>query len=121
MITYVSFKKERITGVCVLLKKNRTGHLKLVGVDHETAGNDFTYFNIAYYNPIMDAIFEKIKRLYFGQGMHEAKIRRGCKNTNVYLYYNPLNRIKKILSKSWFSLQSMHNKRKLLAEPREPG
>jgi predicted N-acyltransferase len=114
--TYVSFKKEKITGVCVLLKKNRIGYLKLVGIDRELAGNDFTYFNLAYYKPIRDAITANLKRLCFGQGVHETKIRRGCRNTNVYLYYKSFNKIKNNLSKFWFFLQSTHNQRKVVAK-----
>ncbi len=110
---YVSFKKDRLTGVKVLLKRNKVSYMRLIGIDHEMAGNDFTYFNIGYYRPIMDAISDKIKRLYYGPAMYEMKARRGCRTSDLYIYYKSFNKIKYIGIRPWFIFLSMWYKNKL--------
>jgi hypothetical protein len=95
VVSYVSFGRDMITGVCILLKTNKIGHIPMVAVNHEKAGNDRTYFNIFLYRPITDAISDQIRRQYFGRGMYELKARRGCVTKNLYIYYKSLNSLKK--------------------------
>jgi len=106
-VFYISLKKGVITGVSILMKRQKTGYGLLLGIDHEIAGNDFTYFNIAYYRPIMDAISEGMTRLYFGPAMYQSKISRGCKTDNVSLYYKPYQRITDIHVRIWFKIFSL--------------
>ena len=112
-VIYVSFKKDRLTGVKVLLKRNNVGYMPLIGIDHEMAGNDFTYFNMCFYRPIMDAISDETKRLYCGLGMYELKARRGFKTSNLYIYYKSFNKTKNICTKPWFIFLSIWYKNKL--------
>lgn len=106
VVIYISVKKDNLTGVCILLKRNEVGYASFVGVDHAFAGNDATYFNIMYYNPIMEAISYKTKKLYFGLGMYELKARRGCKVSDAYVFYKSFNKIKNIAIKPWFDFHS---------------
>ena len=121
VVFYTSFKRGIITGLCILFKRNRTGYLSIVGVDHEKTGNDFTYFNIAYYRPIADAISDKISRLYYGRAMYELKARRGCKTNNVYVYCRSFNKIGNIAVKPWFAFLSMWYKNKLPRRVKKAG
>lgn len=107
VVIYVSIKKDRLTGVCVLLKRNKVGYLSVIGVDREMAGNDFTYFNIGYYRPIMDAISDKTTRMYVGVAMYKLKARRGCKVSNTYVFYKSFNKIKNFIVKPWFDFHSL--------------
>jgi predicted N-acyltransferase len=102
-VIYVAFKDGRIIGTCYLLKRGKTGFVHMAGVDHEASGNDFTYFNLCYYRPIMDAISGNIKRLFFGREMYELKMRRGCKTSNTYIYYKPYGRLTYPFVKLWFA------------------
>jgi len=113
VLFYVSLKKGIITGVSILMKRQKTGYGFILGVDHEMAGNDFTYFNIAYYRPIMDAISEGMTRLHFGTAMYESKISRGCKMDNISFYYKPFHRLNNIPTKFWFTVFSSWMKYKL--------
>jgi predicted N-acyltransferase len=112
-VIYVARKKGQLTAVSLFLKRNRVGFMPVVGVDHELSGNDFTYFNIAYYRPIMDAISDRMKRLYLGKAMYELKARRGCKLMPTYLYYRTFNRFTNLAVKPWFALLSARYKRKI--------
>jgi len=105
-VFYVSFKEGVITGVCILLKRNKTGYLAMVGIDHKMAGNDFTYFNIAYYRPIMDAILNQTDRLYYGRGFYRLKAKRGCVTKKIYMYYKSFNGFRNIAVRLWFAFIS---------------
>jgi predicted N-acyltransferase len=118
VILYVSLKKGTITGVGVLLKRRKIAYALMLGIDHEMSGNDFTYFNIAYYRPIMDAISERMARLYFGIGMYRPKISRGCETKNVSFYYKPYHSLKRLPVKLWFAVFSSWMKYKLLKATR---
>ena len=89
------------------------------GVDHGMSGNDFTYFNINYYRPIMDAISSGKTRMNYGRGMYELKRRRGCKVKNICFYYKPYNVKEKIMAKSLFPLRGMRMKKILPVDIRE--
>jgi hypothetical protein len=70
------------------------------------AGKDFTYFNIAYYRPIMDAILNQTDRLYYGRGFYRLKARRGCVTKNLYMYYKSFNGLRNIAIRLWFGFIS---------------
>ncbi len=112
-VIYISVKKNKLTGVQVLFKRNKVGYLPLIGIDHEMAGNDYTYFNMSFYRPIMDAISDETKRLYSGLGMYEMKARRGYRTSDLYIYYKSFNKIKNIGIKPWFIFLSMWYKNKM--------
>jgi len=112
---YVAVKNDMIIAVCTHLKRNGTMYVPFIGVDHKAAGNDFTYFYLAYYRPIMDAIESKLTRMYCGYQMYEAKARRGCITCNTYLYYKPFKEHRAFIVKPWFSLVSFWNRHRLPA------
>lgn len=106
-VIYVSIKKNKVTGVSVFLKRNKIVYFSFIGVDHEMAGNDYTYFNIGYYSPIMDAISEKTTRMYNGIAMYKLKASRGGKVSNTYVFYKSFNKIKNFIVKPWFDFHSL--------------
>jgi predicted N-acyltransferase len=99
---YRSTKNGGITGLSVMLKKNGTWSFILVGIDHALARNDATYFNIIFYRPIMDAITAQIKRIYYGNGLYDMKIRRGCGTIRTFAFYRPYHPIFNLPVKAWF-------------------
>lgn len=107
IVCYAAFKGGVLIGVSLVLKRNGAGSVIFVGVDHEASGNDFTYFNIAYYRPIEDAILAGMKRLYYGRGMYVLKIRRGCRIKRIYTYYRPVNFTQELAIKAWFMVLSL--------------
>jgi len=108
---YVSFKKDELTGVCIAFKRRKVGYILAVSVDHEMAGNDFTYFNLGYYRHIIDAMSNRLKRLYFGPTQNLTKERRGCKFANAYVYYRSNGTMKNFALRPWFALHSLWNQK----------
>lgn len=86
---YLAIKEEKIIGVAVLLKKGSTARAWKIGIDHMADNNNFTYFNLAYYNILIDAFNLKLKLIWYGQAALNAKIRRGCEVESTKLYYKP--------------------------------
>jgi predicted N-acyltransferase len=115
-VVYTATKNHELVGACVMLRRNESCHISFIGVDHESAGNDFTYFNLAYYRPIEDAISDRIERIYFGQTQYALKTRRGCKLNNTYTFYRPYRRVSQIVVKPWFFLISAWYRKKVVME-----
>jgi len=90
---YIAEKKGKIIGVSTLFHRDGVGYISDVGVDHKTAGNDFTYFNVVFYRIIEDAITMRLNRICYGILFYHMKSRRGCSGMNTYVYYKPRYRL----------------------------
>lgn len=111
-IIYVAIKNGNIVGTTILFHRGGIAYVSDVGVDHDTCGNDFTYFNLTYYRPFADAIAMGIERIYYGTMMYTMKAKRGCSAVETSLFYRPRSRLLQIASaplftahasiKSWF-------------------
>jgi predicted N-acyltransferase len=110
---YKAVKNGRVTGGSVDLRRNGYQFTPYVGVDHEAAGNDFTYFNMAYYRPIMRAIESGIPRLNWGTAFYDIKTRRGAKVYNSYIFHKSPDGIHHFLARLWFKLHAALWKKKL--------
>lgn len=108
---FVARKHERISGVQLILRRGETAVAFAVAVDEEISGNDFTYFQLGYYHLIEYAIEHDIKRIYFGRGMYEPKIRRGCRlaGSGIYTRSQGAQRLK---TAAWLPIASWWNRRK---------
>jgi predicted N-acyltransferase len=105
-IIYAALKGGKIVGTIIMFHRNGVAYVTDVGVDHEAAGNDFTYFNLTYYNPVADAIAMQIKRLYLGTLMYKMKSRRGCSTIEMYLYHRPRFRQLQVAARPLFAIHS---------------
>jgi predicted N-acyltransferase len=121
VVIYVARKRNDLIGVCLVFKKNQISYMRVIGVDHRMAGNDFTYFNLAYYRPIADAIQSGMRILVGGQTMYETKTRRGFKLSNTYIFYKPNHLMNKPVVKLWFMFLSRWYKNKIPASARKKG
>lgn len=115
-VIYAAAKQNRLVGVCVLLRRKKTYYIPVVGVDHESTGNDFTYFNLVFYRPIQEAISDRIERIYYGQAFYSVKTRRGCKISNTYTLYKPHRKVSQLAVKPWFWILSIWYRRKTIME-----
>ncbi len=88
-IVYLAIKEEKIIGVAILLKKGDSARAWKVGVDHKADNNNFTYFNLAYYNLLADAVNSNLNLVWYGAGVLDAKLRRGCMVELTDFYYKP--------------------------------
>lgn len=110
---YISEKDLEITGVAIVFQRNGYANLPLVGVDHELAGNDFTYFNLAHFRPIADAIESGTRRMNFGRALYRLKARRGCRVSPLSLWIKPSSRIGGLVLAPWLAALSRWIRRKL--------
>ena len=110
---YAAVKQERVTAVALMLRHGDEAHLPMVGVDHAACDNDFTYFNIAHYRPIADAIDAGIRRLHFGSALYELKARRGCHLEESLVFVRPRTRIGAVAAAAWMSGLSAWNRAKV--------
>jgi len=103
---FIAEKKGKIIGTAILFHREGVGYLSDVGVDHETAGNDLTYFNLVFYHPIDSAIVMRLKRLYLGILFYRMKSRRGYSRMNMYVYYKPRYHLLQTIMVPLFSIHS---------------
>lgn len=110
---YTASKDGNYIAVCASIRKADTVYVPLIGVNHETAGNDFTYFNLAFYQPIRDAVEAGVKRIIFGNSQYRAKMRRGCKLQYLTVYYKPYHNFFNLIAKYWFKWHEKYFLRKI--------
>ena len=111
-ILFAGLKGADIIGVCIELRKDKKAALTRVGIDHNISLNDLTYFNIAFYEPIRNAIENKIESIYGGNAFYEMKGRRGYKAANTFIFYKPYGRRLNYLIRFWFVIHKLWMKRK---------
>jgi len=110
---YAAIKEEKIIGVIVELRRNKEAVLTSVGIDHNISKNDFTYFNIAFYEPIRNAPECGIERIYGGNALYKTKARRGFSTADTYIFYKPNYGLLNYFVKIWFSIHYLWMTRKL--------
>jgi predicted N-acyltransferase len=112
-VIYAALKDGIIIGVSVELRRGKEAFFASTAVDHERSQNDFTFFNIGYYEPLKYAIQCRLSRIYFGRGLYESKARRGCTPRKMSIFYRPKNRSVKPAVQLWFGFHKWWMKRKL--------
>jgi len=103
-IIYMAEKEGAIVGTTIMFHREGIAYVTDVGVDHETAGNDFTYFNLTYYKPCFDAIAMQLKRLHYGTMMYPMKAKRGCSTMETYLYHKSRFRVLQVAAGPLFAI-----------------
>ena len=109
-VVYAARKQGRITATSLLLRRGTTGYLPMVGVDHAAAGRDFTFFAIAHYRPIADAIAGGLRTLYFGRALDGLKARRGCRLEETRVFLRARAPIGRLASRPWLRVLSSWNR-----------
>jgi predicted N-acyltransferase len=112
-VIYAAMKDGIIIGVSVELRRGKEAFFASTAVDHELSQNDFTFFNIGYYEPLKYAIQCRLSRIYFGRGLYESKARRGCTPKSMSIFYKPKYRSVKPAVQLWFGFHKWWMKRKL--------
>jgi len=105
-VIYLASKESTYHGVSLMLKRGAVGHMAAIGINHAVAGNDFTYFNLGFYEPIADAIEGGLEKLEFGTALYASKRRRGCRTAETYLYYKPMRTRKLFATRPAFHVHS---------------
>ena len=110
----VAEKQGGIVAVAVTFQRAATGWVSFVGLDYESTRDDFSYFNIAYYDVIRRAIARGLSTLYYGDMMYWVKKRRGCVLEQSYIFHKGCNPLVHGVLRPWFRLHKVwYQKRKI--------
>ena len=80
-------------GFVTMLADGDTAWADSYGLDSRRSDTAFVYFYLAYHWPIRAAIERGLRRIVFGRGQYELKLRRGCSLTDTYVLVKPSGRI----------------------------
>jgi predicted N-acyltransferase len=109
---FTATKDSALTGACLVLSQGTSAYAVAVGIDQARAGDDYTYFHLTYNSTIADAIASGVRRVYFGRGLYDVKLRRGCSLENTWLY-SRASGAGRVATAAWFGLASFWNRLKL--------
>lgn len=118
-VLYAAFKESVLIGFMLLLRKDKRAYALELGIDPELGDKNATYFNLDYYAPLAEAIENGTKRIHVGGGLRDAKLRRGCKKQNLYLYYRSDSKTKNLALRPFFAFYSMWVRRKWRSRPKD--
>jgi predicted N-acyltransferase len=117
---YAAFKESVLIGFLLLLRKDERAYALEVGIDRDLGERNGTYFNLNYYTPLSDAIENGTKGIHFGCGARDVKLRRGCKKTDLYLYFRSGKGVKNLALQPFFAFYSMWVRRKWRSRLKDP-
>lgn len=106
-------KSETVMAMCLVLLQGRTGFAVVVGVDAAAPATEYHYFQALFYSPIAQNT-AGLDRLYFGRGIYDAKVSRGCWLAETWTYCRG-NGLRRPAVAAWFWLASLWNEWKLPA------
>ncbi|QQR90574.1 MAG: GNAT family N-acetyltransferase [Myxococcales bacterium] len=82
---YAAYQNENLVAFSLFFLQDNTLFARVMGIDYERA-TDYSYFNLLFYRPIIDAIEQGVACIDFG-GMLKAKLIRGCKPHRSFSYF----------------------------------
>lgn len=112
VVVFLAFKEGEVVGASVMVRQGEVGAVNFVGIDHEKTGNDFVYFNLAYYYPAKEASRLGVKGLFFGSAPYDLKMKRGCRMRRVSFFYKPRSFGMRLFATTWFAFHQRWMKRK---------
>lgn len=115
---FAARKAGAITAVTVMLVQCDAAFPVAVGVDYRVASDDYSYFQLTYNTLIAHAIESGIRRVYYGRGLYDVKVRRGCWLTDSWIYTRSSGS-HRLASAAWFAVVSFWNRQKLSSEVRK--
>lgn len=105
---HTACKNGEVIGFVTMLSDRETAWADSYGLDYRQADNAFVYFNLVHHWPVQKAIELGLKRIVFGRGQYELKLRRGCTLTDTYLLYKPSHWIARKLFTGFFKVVDKH-------------
>ena len=86
-----------------------TAYAPYIGLD--AARGEFTYFTLAFYRPIADAIATGVRRFYLGTLLYAMKVRRGCHVVPTSQFYRGRSRTEHLALAPWFKMHAWFARR----------
>jgi predicted N-acyltransferase len=76
-------------GLAVVMTHGTRGYALYPGLIERAERSGLVYFNVTYYQAIRLAIDRGLERMAYGNGVYQAKIRRGCSITMTEIHFRP--------------------------------
>ena len=99
-----------------MLAGGDAGAVPLVGIDYSADECGFAYFNLVYYAPIRLAVSYQLNSITYGNAAYEAKIRRGCRAEQSFVYWRPRRRFARVFGGGVAALHKAVYSRKFRSE-----
>ena len=87
----IAILDRRIVSFMLMRVFGSMAHAFMLGRDYSIADDFYSYFNVAYYEAIIRGIDEGWHAIDYQPGALEAKLMRGCRLENLYLYVKAHN------------------------------
>ena len=100
------------TALLGVVRSGEIAWVSWVGFEAENRPRDFTYFNLVYYALAEYAPSAGIRKLLYGNGAYEAKLRRGCQLTQCSVFYRPYSAVVRAAARPFFVVHRAWHRRK---------
>jgi len=98
MTSFCAFQEDKLRGFSIVLKDRDIWRVVLASQDHTNFKKDNTFFDVAFYTPVQEAITQEVKRIYYGTENYETKLRRGCQLDPLFMWLrSPQKKINLVL------------------------
>lgn len=103
-----------LAGTALLLTAGRAAGGPLIGVSGNPRNRRaFTYFNLAFYEPIRWCIEHGVQRLWLGSGLYDMKRRRGCRELELTMLIRHRSALGRIAVRIWCAAHRRWGTKKL--------
>jgi predicted N-acyltransferase len=85
-VVHTAVLQGRIIAAQVMFCGKGAGFIPMIGIADEFVRRHNLYFNLAFNQPVEDAIRAGMTRLYFGRMVYGTKLRRGCRLAGANLF-----------------------------------
>jgi Acetyltransferase (GNAT) domain len=113
-VFYGAIHAGELVGISVALHQADTVMMPFIGLDERRG--EFTYFNLAFYRPIADAIAAGRRRLFLGTMLYEMKARRGCRILPTSFFHRGGSTVAHLVAKPLFAAQGWWARRHKFAQ-----
>jgi predicted N-acyltransferase len=79
VLVFVAERAGLPVSASVCLRDGETLHIRSGGSDYAKLGNDYAYFNLTFYEPVLWGLEHGIRRFRIGGGAYRSKSARGCR------------------------------------------
>lgn len=100
------------TALLGVVRSGEVAWVSWVGFEAVNRPRDFTYFNLVYYALAEYAPPAGIRRLLYGNGAYEAKLRRGCQLRQCSIFYRPHGAAMRAAARPFFVVHRAWHRRK---------
>lgn len=104
----VALQGGEIVGFCTMIVDGDTAWCDACGFDDARDANSFAYFNLTIYWPVQVAPAVGVRRIVFGRGQYDLRLRRGCRFRPTYVMRQPHSKIGRLLLRQWLGKVDRH-------------